>query len=199
MSVNHRHLLTGTSGHARKLTWLIRPTIRRQRATSTNKRNPHPAASPAEATSPPHITAAEVCRLLPFSPHQIAEAATLACAFTAAYTTYRHDEPPEDHLRRLDAMMSPHLRPLIERTTTDPDTLLQRRRAQQNSTGQAHPQTIRAINPTSITIVITATQQLTTTYVTRSETTRYALTLTPSGRGWQVHAVELGPEAASSV
>jgi hypothetical protein len=188
--VNRGLLFTGASGLTLMLIWLGRCAARHQRAAPDNQRS-HPSAPSTQTTPRPDTTAPDVGQLLPFSPHQIAEAASLASAFTAAYGTYRHDEEPQHYLRRLEAMISPQLRPRIARTSTDPDTLLQRRRAQENSDAHAHLETIRAITPTSITVVITATQQLTTTHVTRRETTRYTLTLTPSPCGWRVHSIEL--------
>jgi hypothetical protein len=154
--------------------------------------NPHPTtAHTVSRTAPSRLTAAAVERLLPFTPDQIAEAADLATRFVAAYGTYRYDEAPSAYLQRLTPMMSTQLQPAIDRAAGDPVTLTQRRRTQESSTGQAHPETIRAIGPTSITIVILARQTITTTYATRHDTSRYAATLTRTHDGWSVYALEL--------
>jgi hypothetical protein len=93
-------------------------------------------------------------------------------------------------------MMSPQLRPLIERAANDPATLTQRRRLQEITTAQAQAEAIRALGPTSITFVIAVTEHVATAHANRTDTSHYALTLTHASSsdgwdGWRVYAIEL--------
>jgi hypothetical protein len=150
-----------------------------------------PSAPGAASASPSRLTAADAERLLPFPAKQIADAGQLACEFTAAYGTYRYDEPPQRYVQRLMPMMSPQLRPAIERAAGDLTITVQRRRIQEISVGQAHPDGIRALGPSSVTFLIAATDQVTTAHATRQDTTHYAVTLTRTSDGWLVYAIDL--------
>jgi hypothetical protein len=88
-------------------------------------------------------------------------------------------------------MISPQLRPAIERAAEDPATLDQRRRAQEVSAGQARPEGIRALGPSSITFLIAATEHVTTAHATRQDTIHYAVTLIRTSDGWLVYAIDL--------
>jgi hypothetical protein len=163
----------------------------------------HPAAPRAGGSRPAATTptgtpalASDAQRLLPFTLSQISQAATLAAAFTAAYASHRYDETPSAYLTRLAPMMSPQLRPVIERAANDPATLIQRRRLQEITTAQAQAEAIRVLGPTSITFVITVTEHVATAHANRTDTGHYALTLTHAGSGdgwdgWRVYAIEL--------
>jgi hypothetical protein len=156
----------------------------------------HPAGSstsarPFAARRSAQLTAGEVNRLLPFPPGQIAAAAQLAADFTATYTTHRYKEPPAAYVQRLAPMISPQLRPAIERAAGDPATLTQRLRTQEISTGQARAETIRSLGPTSITFLVAATEHIATTYAVRHDRIRYAVTVMRTSSGWQVYAVDL--------
>ena len=151
---------------------------------------PRPTA-PATTGSASALTAADAQQLLPFTPDQITDAADLASRFAAAYTTHRYDEPPQTYLQRLMPMASPQLLPTIERAAADTATLTQRRRTHEISTGQARPEVIRALGPTSITFLLTVTDHTATIHASRQNVLHYALTLTHTGDGWQVYAIEL--------
>lgn len=150
-----------------------------------------PSAPGQRPVSRPDPDKADVYHLLPFPPEAITQAAELARNFTAAYGTHRYNEPPQEYLRRLAPMISPQLRPSIERAATDPATLTQRQRTQEVSTGQARPETIRALGPSSITFLLTETEHVTTAHAARQDTTRYAVTLIHSSQGWLVYSIEL--------
>jgi hypothetical protein len=154
---------------------------------------PAPGAS-ARTRIRPGAASAEVVRLLPISPERISQAARLACAFAAAYTSHRYDQAPEEYLQRLASLMTPQLRATVEHAANDPAELNQRRRAQEISVGRADAETIRALSPDSVAFLVIATTHVTTTYTARTETARYAVTLTTngnaSGDGWLVYDIE---------
>jgi hypothetical protein len=166
-------------------------------AIHRSRHAPDPTAEPL-GSSRPAATPVSVDgeALLPFTPRQISQAAALATTFAAAYASHRYDEPPTAYLNRLAPMIDPQLRPIIERAATDPATLNQRRRLQQITTAQAHPDGIRTLGPTSITFLVTVTEHVATAHANRTDTSPYALTLTPTGNGadrdgWRVYAIEL--------
>lgn len=178
------------------LTW----SLRRHQPPNRPGHTAHPAGSSTSAQSsaanppggsPAPPAAAEVNRLLPFPPGQIAVAAQLAADFTAAYTTHRYNEPPAAYVQRLAPMISPQLRPAIERAASDPATLTQRLRTQEISTGQARAETIRSLGPTSITFLVAATERIATTYAVRHDSIRYAVTVMRTSSGWQAYAIDL--------
>ena len=152
---------------------------------------PPRSSAPAATGSAPARTAADAQRLLPFTPDQIVDAADLASRFAVAYTTHRYDEPPRTYLQRLIPMASPQLLPTIERAATDTGTLTQRHRTQEISTGQARPEVIRTLGPTSITFLLTVIDHSTTIHASRQDLLYYALTLAKTRDRWQVYAIEL--------
>lgn len=131
-------------------------------------------------------------RLLPFTPEQITRAAQLAQAFIAAYSTHRYNEPGAAYLQHLAPMTAPSLYAVLERTATDPTVQVPRQRMQEVTLAHARTEMIRELGPTSITFLVTATEHVTTTYATRRDTARYAVTLIPAtGGDWSVYDVEL--------
>lgn len=176
---------------------LVLVAVRCSHHTRTAEPATHQTSS--SPTSTPASADGEAQRLLPFTPGQISQAADLAVRFAAAYASHRYDETPSAYLARLTPMLSPQLRPVIERAATDPATLTQRRRLQQITTAQARPEAIRALGPTSIIFLITVTEHVATAHANRTDASHYALTLThtdPSdsgdgGDGWRVYAIEL--------
>jgi hypothetical protein len=88
-------------------------------------------------------------------------------------------------------MMSTQLQPIIAQAATDPAILDRRRRHREITTAHAQAEEIRALGPTSITVLLTTTQTTTGRQATRQETTRYAVTVIRHDDGWQVYALEL--------
>ncbi|WP_165966998.1 hypothetical protein, partial [Actinomadura sp. 7K507] len=161
--------------------------------------SPQPRSSTADApdsiTYSGPTTAAEVVGLLPLDAEQIAATVQAARRFITAYGTWRYDESPETYLARLAPLMSAQLRPQMERAATDPTTTTQRHRLQQSSTAQARAEAIRSLGPSSITVIVTGIQHLSTPHTAWQETSRYAVTLThhapEKGNGWRVYAFDL--------
>ncbi|GAB3971380.1 hypothetical protein GCM10029978_046460 [Actinoallomurus acanthiterrae] len=163
----------------------------------------HPAQGTSSAAVSPRRTmrpvnpAVQAERLLPFTPTQLTEAAQLAQAFVAAYSTHRYNESPTEYIERLAPMMRASLRAVIERTATDPAVLVQRQRAQEVAVAEARTEAIRELGPASIMFLVAATEHITTTYAARQDTARYAVTLTTGSDGWRVHDVELAAAGQS--
>jgi hypothetical protein len=194
--MNRGIVLVGVAGLFLVLLCVSWPTLRHAgHVPPTYPRGEAPAPA-ASAGTPirPDAASAELVRLLPVSPDRISQAARLACAFTTAYTSHHYDQTPEQYLQRFTSMMSPQLRATVEHAASDPAELNRRQRAQEIAVGRAHAQTLRTLGPDSVTFLVVATTHVTTTYATRTETARYALTLTTSGsasgEGWLVYDIE---------
>lgn len=166
-------------------------TDRSTRPPSAPRASRFASSSIARSPSPSTVTMADAQRLLPFALSQIADAGQLSLTFTAAYASYRYDEPPREYLARLTPMMSTQLRPSIDRAAADPTLLDQRHRQHEVATATAHAETIRTLGPSSITLIVTATTHITGDYTTRTETARYAVTTIRRSDGWLIYAIEL--------
>ncbi|HEV7933198.1 MAG TPA: hypothetical protein VGP70_12945 [Actinomadura sp.] len=142
-------------------------------------------------------TGAGIDGLLPVTGAELRSATELACRFVAAYGTYRFDEDPKTYLRRLTPMASPDLAAELQRAAATPGIVEQRRADHEVATAQATVSAARSVQKTSLVYVITAAQRRDTIGGTRTETTQYAVTLTRTGRTWQVSGVtpaDLGQE-----
>ncbi|GAB2841708.1 hypothetical protein GCM10027176_51930 [Actinoallomurus bryophytorum] len=194
--MNNTRLTLAAAGIALLALMLIALHHSRTSAPAAQSADDSPAAS---RSVPPDGEA-----LLPFTPTQISQAAALAARFTTAYASHRYGEPPSVYLARLTPMMSPQLRPVIERAATDPVALTQRRRLQEITTAQARTTAIRALGPTSITFLVHVTQNVAIAHANRADTSHYALTLNlthatdpdpgdgdADGEKWKVYALEL--------
>jgi hypothetical protein len=67
----------------------------------------------------------------------------------------------------------------------------QRSSDKQVATATAVISSLRAFGPSSITFVVTVSQQITGTGGASQNTTQYAVTVTGSGTGWQATDIEL--------
>ncbi len=154
----------------------------------------HPAASspPAAgaAASPPPAT------LLPFSPAQLTSAAALADRFAAAYSTWTWRQPPATWLATLTPMAAGQLDGVLAQAAAAPGLLAQRTHAHQTATATASGPRIRDLTPGSVTLTVTVRQVITSTSGSSTTASSLAVTLTPSGDGWQVYDVE--PAAAGN-
>lgn len=194
--MNRGLLLVGAAGLILVLTCLSRPA----RTGRTRAHLHGGAATPTSSASTriwPGGRRTEAVRLFPFPPGRITQAARLACAFTAAYTTHRYNQTPEEYVHRLAPMMTPQLRVVIERAAADPAELNQRQRTQEVSVGMARTEAIRTLGPGSIIFLIAATTRITTAYAARTEAAHYAVTLTSitagpanGDSGWLVYDIE---------
>jgi hypothetical protein len=153
----------------------------------------HPAASSplaGTAASPPPATR------LPFSPAQLADAAALAGRFAAAYSTWSWRQPPAAWLATLTPMAAGQLDGVLAQAAATPGLLAQRTHAHQAATATTSGPRIRDLTPGSVTLTVTVRQVITSTSGSSTTASSLAVTLTPSGGGWQVYDVE--PAAAGN-
>jgi hypothetical protein len=168
-----------------------------QPARPPHATTPHPApAHPAHEASPPPLTAGQAAGLLPFTPAQLADAATLAGRFAAAYSTWSWRQPPAAWLATLTPITAGQLNGPLAQAAATPGLLAQRTQDHQAASATTSGAQIRDLTPGSVTLTLTVRQAITSTSGTTTAASSLAITLTPSGGGWQVYDVE--PAAAGN-
>src|SRR5262249_24447864 len=108
----------------------------------------------------------------------------------AAYGTYRFDEDPKAYTLRLQGMVTDQLRAEIERSSSSPGLLEQRRQDQAVADSTATLDRIRDIETTSVIFLVTGDQQLTKAGPRSQDKQRYAVTVTRDGGSWRVYSFE---------
>jgi hypothetical protein len=155
-----------------------------------------PVAPAPPTTAPPGIQSSiapggfDIYRLLPFSQTEFAGAADLAQRFTAAYGTYRFDEDPQAYIGRLRPMVIDQLRTELERSSSAPGVLEERRAAQTVAEGTATIDSIRDIETNSVIFLVTGRQRVTSGGEETQESQRLAVTVSREGGSWRVYAFE---------
>lgn len=147
-----------------------------------------PARSGQAASPPPAPTGTG--GLLPFTAAQLASAAALAGRFAAAYSTWSWQQAPATWLTTLTPLATSQLDATLAQAAATPGILAQRTQAHQAATATAAAAQIRDLTPGSATLTLTVRQVITSTSGTTASDTSLAITLTPSGGGWQVYDVE---------
>lgn len=158
-----------------------------------------PAASPPATTpaSPPPTPAAaasspvDIYNWLPFSQQQLAKAAAVVTEFSAYYGTYSYSESPTSYVSRMQGLATSQLAQTIGSGWAAPGLVSQRKQQKQVSSGSAQIVSMRAFGPSSITFVVSITQQITTTNGRSHQTSQYAVTVTETGGAWQASSIEL--------
>ena len=146
-----------------------------------------PAASgPAAAAS-----GVDIYAWLPFTQAELAAAASVAVRFAVAYDTFTYTENAAGYVGAMGGLVTGQLAAWLRASYQVPGVAAVRTRQKQVSTGTAVIDSLRAFGPSSITFVLTAGQQLVSTGGTTSGSTQYAVTVTSSGRSWQVSDLEL--------
>jgi hypothetical protein len=163
-------------------------------SSPTAHAGPPAHATPLQRPSPPAGTARpgspDVYRLLPVTAAQLAAAAATAAAFTRLYGTYSYTQPASAYLAHLRAYTALTLQAALADAATAPGLLRLRGRQHASATCTTTITAIRDIASTAITVLVTARQTTRTQATTHTTTQDYAVTLAPSGSGWQVYDIE---------
>jgi hypothetical protein len=161
-------------------------------------RSPAPrATSPAApAASPNPATAAtpsgpDIYQWLPFTQSQLAIAAAVATQFSDAYGTWSYSQNATGYVATMRSLITPELSQVIAQGYSVPGVASQRTSKKQVSSGSAVINSLRAFGPSSITFVVTTTQEITDTGGRNQVSTQYAVTVTGVGSSWQVNDIEL--------
>lgn len=153
-----------------------------------------PPATPAASQGP--ATAAtpsdpDIYQWLPFTQSQLAIAVTEVTQFCDAYGTWSYSENATGYVATMRSLITPQLSQVIGQGYAVPGVESQRASKKQVSSGSAVIDSLRAFGPSSITFVVTITEEITDTGGRNQVSTPYAVTVTGSGSSWQVNDIEL--------
>jgi hypothetical protein len=149
------------------------------------------APPPAVTASPPAAGGVNIYSWLPFTPQDLADAASVATQFSVDYDTYSYRETPSQYVGTMGGLITGELADTLRAAYATPGVVTLRTGEKQVSTGTAVIDSLRAFGPSSMTFIITAGQRLVSAKGTTSGSTQYAVTVTGSGTSWQVSDIEL--------
>jgi hypothetical protein len=155
---------------------------------------PAVSAPPASASAPagPAVTQnSDIFQLVPFTAAGLASGEKVADQFGAAYGTYSYTESAAAYVRSMSKLVSPQLSQQIAEAYSTPGVAGQRTSQRQVATATAQVASLRAFGQSSLTFIITVTQQLTATKGGGTKTAGYAVTLTGGDTTWQVTDIQL--------
>jgi hypothetical protein len=147
------------------------------------------ASSPAPAATTP--SAPDIYQWLPFSQPELASAAAVVTQFSAAYGTFSYSENAAAYVGSMRNLITPELSQVLQNGYSVPGVASQRASKKQVSAGTGVINSLRAFGPSSMTFVVTISQEITDTSGRSRLTGQYAVTATGVGRSWQVSDIQL--------
>jgi hypothetical protein len=168
---------------------------------STTPASPSPTASdaspPAGSPSAGPSQTPDIYQWLPFSKAGLASAVSVTTRFGVAYATFSYTEKTSTYIASMHGLISPDLSGQIAAAYSAPGVASMRTSRKQVSTGSADITSMRAFGPSSITFVVSITENLTATKGGGPSTTSYAVTVTGGGTNWQVSGIEYQSQGQS--
>ena len=178
--------------------YLVVPAVTHSRARAAPSPTATPSATAPDVTPAPAVAASaadangpDIYAWLPFTQQNLAAAASVAARFSVDYNTFTYTETAADYVGAMRGLITGQLAATLRAAYQTPGVASLRKSQQQVSTGTAVISSLRAFGPSSMTFIVTAGQRLATTRGTSSGSTRYAVSVTGSGRSWQVSDIEL--------
>jgi len=147
-----------------------------------------PSAAPAGGAAP---SDPDIYQWLPFTQAQLGSAAATVTQFGDAYGTWSYSQDATSYVAAMHSLITSELADVIEQGYSVPGVASQRSSKKQVSTGSAVINSIRAFGSSSITFVVTITEQITATSGRSQISGQYAVTAVGSGSSWQVSDIEL--------
>lgn len=167
-------------------------------APSPSRHSPAPPTpSPvASAASPVPLAAGtrsapDIYQWLPFTPSELATAASVTTEFSDAYGTWSYSQNARAYVNTMRNLITPELSQLLAQDYSAPGVASQRTGNKQVATGSAVINSLRAFGPSSITFVVTISQEITDTSGRSAVSAQYAVTVASNGSSWQVNDIEL--------
>jgi hypothetical protein len=161
-------------------------------ATSAASRpSARPSASPAPSPAPaPSVP--DIYQWLPFTQPELTTAASVVTQFSRDYGTWSYTQNAAAYVAAMGDLVTPELSQVLAQGYSVPGVAGQRAAQQQVSTATAVINSLRAFGPSSLTFVVTVSEQITGSGAGGGQTTtQYAVTVTGSGSAWQVNDIEL--------
>ncbi|MCO5972104.1 hypothetical protein [Actinoallomurus soli] len=156
---------------------------------------PSPSApsftAPGLTGPPPSGGTYDIYSLLPFTQKDFSAAADVARRFVIAYGTYRYDEQPSAYLARMQGLVTSDLAAQLQRDSSAPGLLDQRRQDKEVSTSDAHLDSLRDMEKDQFIFLVTGTRHVSKGGSAPGDSPeQYAVTVTRSGGGWVVYAFD---------
>jgi hypothetical protein len=148
------------------------------------------AADPAAAGSA-SPAAPDIYQWLPFTQAQLGTAAAVVTTFADAYGTWSYAQNANAYVATMRGVITPELSQFLAQGYAAPGVAAQRTGKKQVSAGSAVINSLSAFGSSSITFVVTITEQITGTAGRSSVTQQYAVTVVSAGTSWQVNDIEL--------
>jgi hypothetical protein len=147
-----------------------------------------PAATPAST-----VGGAEIYQWLPFSAADLAAAAKTTVTFAGDYATWSYTEDTAAYGAKLNGLVTAQEAATLQNDYGTSGVAGPRAADKQVSTGSGTIDSISSFggNPTSITFLVTISQQVSSTQPAKSMTGQYTVTVISSGNAWQVNDIEL--------
>ena len=173
-------------------------------SASTPASSSHPAASGSTAAGVPPSTVpsatpvstaggAEIYQWLPFTAADLTAAAQTTVTFAGDYATWSYTEDAAAYRAKMNGLVTAQEAAALENDYGTSGVAGPRTADKQVSTGSGTIDSISSFgsNPTSITFLVTISQQVSSTQPAKSMTGRYTVTVISAGNAWQVNDIEL--------
>lgn len=144
------------------------------------------------ATASPAATGPDIYQWLPFTQPELAAAARVVTEFGDAYGTFSYSQNAARYVGAMRNLITPALAEVLARGYAAPGVASLRISKKQVATGTAVISSLRAFGASSLTFVVTISQQITDTQGRSTVAVPYAVTVTGGGSNWQVSDIELG-------
>jgi hypothetical protein len=147
-----------------------------------------PAATPVSTAG-----GAEIYQWLPFTAADLTAATHATVAFAADYATWSYTENAAAYGAKFSGLVTAQEAATLENDYGTAGVAGPRDADKQVSTGTGTIDSITSFgsNPTSITFLVTISQQVSSTQPAKSVTGQYTVTVVSSGNAWQVNDIEL--------
>ncbi len=161
---------------------------------------PAPAGSPVAASPIPTVSpvgaagqaaAPDIYQWLPFTEPGLGAAARVVTKFGAAYGTFSYTESTASYVGAMSNLVTPAVSQLLARAYAAPGVAGPRVSGKQVATGTATVNSLRAFGPSSLTFVVTMSQEISSTHGRSNVSGQYSVTLTGGDSNWQVSDIEL--------
>lgn len=149
-----------------------------------------PAATPAST-----VGGAEIYQWLPFTPTDLAAAASTTSAFATDYVTWSYAESATAYVGKLRSLVTSTELTQVEQGYETPGVAGLRTTDKQVSTGSGTIEQILSFGTSNgaktIVFTVTINQQVTSTQPAQTHANQYSITVQSTGGPWQVSDVEL--------
>lgn len=155
-----------------------------------------PSAAPSASQAPapaPAPSVPDIYQWLPFTQPELAAAASVVTQFSRDYGTWSYTQDAAAYVAAMGDLITPELSQVLKQGYSVPGVASQRAAQKQVSTATAVINSLRAFGSSSLTFVVTISQQITGTGTGGGSQapTQYAVTVAGTGGAWQVNDIEL--------